>query len=78
MVCTYTGRNYIRLEDCTLQSPCCNALIQIRCTSLNEIFYNVLNVGYRWRLNSGEVVPTNMKRLCAFAVSHIITPHRTE
>ena len=28
---------------------------------------------YRQRLNSSEIVRTNMKRLCGFAVSHIIT-----
>jgi len=28
---------------------------------------------YRQRLNSGEVVHTDMKRLCSFAVSHIVT-----
>jgi len=27
---------------------------------------------YRQRLNSGEIVRTNMKRLCGFAVSHIV------
>jgi len=28
---------------------------------------------YRWQLNSGEIVRTNMKQLCGFAVSHIVT-----
>jgi len=28
---------------------------------------------YRWRLNSDEIVRSNMKRLCGFAVSHIVT-----
>jgi len=28
---------------------------------------------YRWRLSSGEIVRTNMKQLCGFAVSHIVT-----
>ena len=28
---------------------------------------------YRWRLNSGKIVRTNMKQLCGFAVSHIVT-----
>jgi len=35
---------------------------------------NVLNVpNFRWRLNSGEIVRTNLKRLCGFAVSHTVT-----
>jgi len=25
---------------------------------------------YKYRLNAGEIVPTSMKRLCAFAISH--------
>jgi len=28
---------------------------------------------YRWRLNSGETVRSNMKWLCGFAVSHVVT-----
>jgi len=29
---------------------------------------------YRWRLNSGEIVRTNMKRLCGFAILRCIAP----
>jgi len=46
-------------------------LIDIRCTSLNEIPY-VLNVQIATQIrNSGEIVCINMKRVCGFAVSYI-------
>ena len=47
-----------------------NAMQPIRCKSLNEIFIKCFK---RQRLDNGEILRTNTKRLCGFGVSHIVT-----